>query len=61
MDLTLADVTPIEDISVGDEVILLGADGNSSITALDHARAAGTITHDILCSIGSRVPRRYVE
>ena len=61
MDLTLADVTTIEDVSVGDEVILLGSDGTCAISALDHARAAGTITHDILCSIGSRVPRRYLE
>jgi alanine racemase len=61
MDLTLIDVTQIDGVSVGDEVILLGSDGECSISALDHARAAGTITHDILCSISSRVPRRYNE
>ncbi|MGE0407063.1 MAG: alanine racemase [Candidatus Korobacteraceae bacterium] len=61
MDLALADVTLIEGANVGDEVTLLGSDGKCMISALDHARAAGTITHDILCSIGSRVPRKYVE
>jgi alanine racemase len=61
MDLTLADVTLIEGVNVGDEVILLGSDGTRSISALDHARAAGTIAHDVLCSISSRVPRRYLE
>jgi alanine racemase len=61
MDLSLVDVTSIAGVNVGDEVTLLGSQGDCSLTALDHARAAGTITHDILCSIGSRVPRRYLE
>jgi alanine racemase len=61
MDLTLADVTHIEGVNVGDEVTLLGCDGTRSISAVDHARAAGTIAHDVLCSISSRVPRRYLR
>ncbi len=61
MDITLADVTQVEGVAVGDEVTLLGSDGNCSLTALDHARLAGTIAHDILCSISSRVPRRYLD
>jgi alanine racemase len=47
MSLTVVDVTGIEGVRVGDEVILLG-DG---VTADDHARLAGTIAYEILCGV----------
>jgi alanine racemase len=47
MNLTMIDVSGIEGVAVGDEVILLG-DG---ITADDHARLAGTISYEILCGV----------
>ena len=47
MNLTMVDVTGIEGVRVGDEVILLG-DG---VTADDHARLAGTISYEILCGV----------
>jgi alanine racemase len=43
----------------GDEVILLGSDGNKSITAEDLAEWAGTIPYEILTNINTRVPRIY--
>jgi len=61
MDLTLVDVTGIPEISVGDEVILLGASDGLSIDALDHARLANSTPYEILCNISKRVPRRYVS
>ena len=45
----------------GDEVILLGSDGNESITCEDLASWAGTIPYEILTNINTRVPRIYLE
>lgn len=47
MNLTMIDVSAIEGVAVGDEVVLLG-DG---VTADDHARLAGTISYEILCGV----------
>jgi alanine racemase len=48
MNLTMVDVTAIDGVRVGDEVVVLG-DG---VTADDHARVAGTISYEILCGVG---------
>ena len=61
MDLTLLDVTDIKDVAVGDEIILLGKSAHRSITALDIAREIGTVPYEVLCLIGKRVPRLYVD
>jgi alanine racemase len=45
----------------GDEVILLGSDGNISITCEEMAEWAGTIPYEILTNINTRVPRVYVD
>jgi alanine racemase len=47
MNLTVVDVTDIDGVAVGDEVVLLG-DG---VTAEDHARLAGTIAYEVLCGV----------
>ncbi len=59
MDLTLVDVTGINGIAVGDEVILLGSAGDLSVDAVEHATLANTVPYEILCNISKRVPRRY--
>jgi alanine racemase len=59
MDLTLADVTGIPGIAVGDEVILLGSGDGLSVDALEHAALANSTPYEILCNISKRVPRRY--
>ncbi|HLY63189.1 MAG TPA: alanine racemase [Terriglobia bacterium] len=61
MDLTLLDVTDIPGVAVGDEVILIGSSDGASVSALDIARQIGTVPYEILCTIGKRVPRIYVE
>jgi len=61
MDLTLLDVTDIPGVSVGDEVILIGKADHCSITALEIAQQLDTVPYEVLCSIGKRVPRIYVE
>jgi alanine racemase len=60
MDLTMVDVTDVPGASVGDEVVLLGDQGGERIDADELARRAGTISYEVLCGIGTRVPRRYV-
>jgi len=57
MDQLLLDCGPEGDVAVGDEVVLLGRQGAETITADDWARATGTISYEILCGIGPRVPR----
>jgi alanine racemase len=60
MDLTLADVTNIPGVAVGDEVVLLGSSNKLRVDAMEHARLANTTPYEILCSISKRVPRKYV-
>jgi len=59
MDLTLADVTGLPGVSVGDEVVLLGATDGLSVDAREHASLSDTVPYEILCGISKRVPRKY--
>jgi alanine racemase len=59
MDLTLADVTGLPGVAVGDEVVLLGAVDGLSVDAREHAELASTNVYEILCAISKRVPRKY--
>ena len=61
MDLTLLDVTDITGVDVGEEVTLLGDSEHCSITALEIAQQLGTVPYEVLCLIGKRVPRIYVD
>jgi alanine racemase len=57
MDLAVLDVTEIEGVQAGDEVVILGSQGSETITASDHAEATGTIPWEVFTRIGARVPR----
>jgi alanine racemase len=57
MDLTTIDVTDIAGAAVGDEVILWGESGGEAISVNDVARLAQTISYEMLCTVGKRVPR----
>jgi alanine racemase len=59
MDLTLIDVTDIEGVIVEDEAVLIGTQGEETITADEMAEQCGTISYEILCNVGKRVPRVY--
>jgi alanine racemase len=61
MDLTLLDVTDAPGADIGDEVQLLGASDHCAISALEIARELSTVPYEVLCSIGKRVPRIYLE
>jgi alanine racemase len=60
MDQTIVDITGIPGVSIGDEVVLIGSQGRRSITAWDIADLIGTVPWEILCAIGSRVPRLVI-
>ena len=59
MDQMMADVTDIPEAAPEDEVVLIGRDGEESITAEDIAAWSGTISYEILLSVGSRVERVF--
>jgi alanine racemase len=61
MDLTIVDITHIPAATVGDQVVILGEQNGRRITADDHARWAETISYEILCAVGARVPRVACE
>jgi alanine racemase len=57
MDQAVLDVTEIPGVKAGDEVVILGAQGDETITAFDHAAATGTIPWEVFTRIAARVPR----
>ena len=60
MDLMMIDVSNIDNVQVGDEVILMGSQGDQEISAAELAERAGTIPWEITTRIGSRVRRIYI-
>jgi alanine racemase len=65
MDMTMIDVTDVEGVRLGDEVVLLGAQkgplGNDVVTANDIAKPLGTIPWEVVTAVSRRVPRFYRE
>ena len=59
MDFIMVDVTDIPRVKVGDEVVLMGRQGKERITADEIAEKIDSISYEVLCSIGKRVPRIY--
>jgi alanine racemase len=60
MDLTTIDLSHTTALGPGDEVTLLGEEGEARLDAQQIARVAGTISYNILCSISARVRRVYL-
>ena len=50
-----------DEVAVGEEVIVLGTQGDAAITADDWAQLLGTINYEVVCHFGPRLPRRYVR
>jgi alanine racemase len=63
MDQIVIDCGAVGDapVAVGDEVVLLGRQGGEEITATEWADLLGTISYEVLCGIGPRVPRRVLD
>ena len=59
MDMIMVDVTDLASVQVGEIVTLIGQQGRESIWADEVADWIGTIPYEVLCGIGSRVPRLY--
>ena len=58
MDMMTIDVTGL-DVSPGDEVVIIGRQGESEITAREVAAEIGTIPWEVVCRLGARIERRY--
>jgi alanine racemase len=58
MDATMLDVTGM-DVAPGDEVVIVGEQGDESMTMREMAAAIGTIPYELLCRVGSRIERVY--
>src|SRR4030043_161534 len=61
MDFIMVDATDIPRVSVGDEVILMGKQGKEQITAEEIEEKSNSVSYEVLCAIGKRVPRIYKE
>ena len=62
MDMTMVDLTDLPEApAAGDEVVLIGEQGDASIGLHELADRAGTIPYEILCGISKRVPRTYFK
>jgi len=61
MDQMMVDITDSNEIKIGSTVLLLGSDGNKTISPLDWARDSNTIPWEILCSFKNRLPRVQVD
>jgi alanine racemase len=60
MDLTTLDLTDVLEAVLGDVVTIYGKDGNAAIEVSEVAHQIGTVTSDLLCALGRRVPKFYV-
>ena len=58
MDMLMADVTGL-DVSPGDEVVIIGSQGDDRIDVREMAATIGTIPWEIVCRVGSRIERQY--
>jgi len=61
MDMCTVDVTHIPECGLGDEVVLMGRQGREYISANEVAAKANTISYEVLCALGKRAPRIFVN
>ncbi|WP_035292370.1 alanine racemase [Clostridium sp. KNHs214] len=61
MDQCMIDITDVEDVKVGTDVILIGETEEIKFNAEDAAEILGTISYEVVCMISKRVPRVYIK
>jgi alanine racemase len=61
MDQLLVDCGPSAQVRRGDEVVLIGRQGDEEITAWEWAEKLGTIAYEVTCALSARLPRAYLE
>ncbi|HHW95569.1 MAG TPA: alanine racemase [Mogibacterium sp.] len=59
MDQCMVDVTDVEDVKLGDEIVIIGKQGNEEITAEEIAALTGTINYEVVASLDTRIPKVY--
>ena len=59
MDVSVVQLEPADKVAIGDEVVLIGKQGDAEITIDEVAQRAGTIPYEILTQIGTRVKRTF--
>jgi len=61
MDQLMVDITDFDDVFLGDEVTLIGRDGDERISVEEVAHMAGSFNYEFICDVGRRVPRVYYK
>ena len=61
MDQFMVDVTDIQNVLVGDEVTLIGSDGQEKITVEELGELSGRFNYELVCDLGPRIPRVYLK
>jgi alanine racemase len=61
MDMTMADVSHVPGVKAGDVATFFGRDGKAFLPVEEQAVRAGTISYELLCAVGERVPRIYIK
>lgn len=61
MDQCMVDVTDVPNIKLGDEVVLMGSQGDLSILADEIGEKTGTINYEVVCAFGQRLPKVYIK
>lgn len=61
MDQCMLQMDDIPDAEIGDEVVLIGCQGEDEITATEIAEDWGTINYEVVCGLASRMPRVYLK
>lgn len=61
MDQCMLQLDSVPEARVGDEVVLIGKQGETELRAEDVGQAWGTLNYDVVCSLGARVPRYYFD
>jgi alanine racemase len=61
MDMTMADVSKVPGVKPGDVATFFGRDGKAVLPVEEQAARAGTISYELLCAVGERVPRIYIK
>ncbi len=61
MNMCMVEVSGLDEVRAGDEVVLLGRQGRENITADDIAEGMGSISYEVLCLLGNNNQREYIE
>lgn len=61
MDQCMVDVTEVPGVKLGDEVVLMGSQGDLTILADEIGEKTGTINYEVVCAFGQRLPKVYVR